>query len=69
MSAEMPDPAPENIDGAKIVKHRFHHGIDWQVNISHLVVGVAVIAAVLFLWSRLDEDDEEGAGGGRVAVD
>lgn len=55
----MQDPPAENIDGEKIVHHRFDHGIDWSVNVSHILIAVAVIAAVLYLRQQLDSDDDE----------
>jgi len=67
MSAEMPDPAPENIDGAKTVSysHKIHHKVNW----GYVVLGLGLIALVLLAYSWYGEDDEEGAGGGRVVVD
>jgi hypothetical protein len=57
--ASMPDPVPENIDGSKAVtySHEVHHQINW----GYVAVGLAVIAALLFLRERLD-GDEESAG-------
>jgi len=59
----MADPLPENIDGQKAVSysHEVHHRVNW----GYVAVGVAVVAAVLFLRSRLDEDEggTDGIGG------
>lgn len=58
MSADMADPLPENIDGSKAVSysHEVHHKINW----GYVAVGLAAIAALLFLRERLDGDEEGG---------
>jgi hypothetical protein len=48
----MIDPLRENIDGEKLVHHRFKHGVDWRVNVSHLLVGAAVLVALAYLYRR-----------------
>ena len=47
--SEMADPVPENISGEKTVaySHEIHHSINW----GYVVIGVAVIAALLWLRS------------------
>jgi len=57
----MSDPLPENIEGQKVVTHRFDHGIDWSVNVSHLLVGLAVLALLAHLHRRRTPDDRHGA--------
>jgi hypothetical protein len=62
----MADPAPENIEGQKVVTHRFDHGIDWEVNVSHLLIAVAVLAFVFYLHRRRagsTADEQDGALG------
>jgi len=55
----MIDPPRENIDGEKIVHHRFDHGVDWQVNVSHVLLAVVLLAlAVVYLRGRNGSDDE-----------
>lgn len=59
----MADPKPENIDGEKIVHHRFDHGIDWSVNVSHVLLALAVLAALAYLYRRReDSEDSELVG-------
>ena len=52
MSGDLPDPAPENIDGAKTVaySHEVHHQIPW----GHVALGAAVIVVVAFVWVNFD---------------
>ena len=55
--SEMADPVPENISGEKTVaySHEIHHSINW----GYVVIGVAVIAALLWLRSAdLGSDDD-----------
>lgn len=59
----MVDPPRENIDGEKIVHHRFDHGIDWQVNVSHVLLAAAALAAIWYLSKRSSSDDEDGTPG------
>lgn len=57
MGSEMADPVPENISGEKTVaySHEIHHSINW----GYVVIGVAVIAALLWLRSAdLGSDDD-----------
>jgi hypothetical protein len=63
MSDQMTDPLPENIDGKKIVtyENKIHHNIHW----GYVAVGLAVIAALLFLRERLDGDEENTGDVGR----
>lgn len=61
----MVDPPRENIEGEKIVHHRFDHGIDWSVNVSHVLIALAVLALLLYLKRQSDaRDDEDGAPAG-----
>jgi len=61
----MVDPPRENIDGEKIVHHRFDHGIDWQVNVSHVLLALVVLAlAVVYLKGRDSSDDDSPNSGG-----
>jgi hypothetical protein len=55
----MADPAPENIEGSKIVTHKFDHGINWEINLSHVFLAVAILAALWFLSDRLGGDDQD----------
>ena len=55
--SEMADPVPENISGEKTVaySHEIHHSVNW----GYVVIGVAVIAALLWLRSAdLGSDDD-----------
>ena len=55
--SEMADPVPENISGEKTVaySHEIHHSVNW----GYVVIGVAVIAALLWLRSAdLGGDDD-----------
>lgn len=65
MKDPMADPLPENIDGQKVVTHRFDHGIDWKVNVSHLIVAIVVVAVLLWLkpWAEPDATDADREGG------
>jgi hypothetical protein len=56
----MSDPLPENIEGQKVVTHRFDHGIDWSVNVSHLLLAVAVLAVAWIVYRQRASDDREG---------
>lgn len=68
----MADPAPENIDGQKVVSHTFDHQMIHQVNWSHVALAVVALIVVYVLFLRGDgaefENDEESnapaAGGG-----
>lgn len=60
----MVDPPRENITGEKVVHHRFDHGIDWSVNVSHLLVALAVLAVLLYLKPWSNSDDEDATPGG-----
>jgi len=55
--ASLPDPPAENVDGSKAVtySHEVHHQINW----GYVVIGLAVIAALLFLRDRVDGDENE----------
>jgi len=57
--ASLPEPPAENIDGSKAVSysHEVHHKVNW----GYIAIGLAVIAALLFLRDRVD-GDEDGAG-------
>jgi hypothetical protein len=59
MSGDLPDPAPENIDGAKTVQysHEVHHRVNW----GYVALGVAVLAVLLYLRNNVDlgGDDEQ----------
>nr|WP_011091114.1 hypothetical protein [Halorubrum saccharovorum]AAO15413.1 orfA [Halorubrum saccharovorum] len=64
MSGDLPDPAPENIDGAKTVQysHEIHHRINW----GYVALGVAAILVVAYVWANVDlsgEDEEASLGG------
>jgi len=52
----MDDPLPENIEGAKRVTHRVEHSVNW----GHVMLGLAVVAVVLYLSGG---DSSEGDGG------
>jgi hypothetical protein len=56
--SEMADPVPENISGEKTVaySHEIHHSINW----GYVVIGVAVIAALLWLRSADLGSDDDG---------
>ena len=55
----MVDPPRENIDGEKIVHHRFDHGVDWEVNISHVLLAlVALVVVAVYLKGRDSSDDD-----------
>lgn len=54
----MVDPPRENIDGEKIVHHRFDHGIDWRVNVSHVLIVVAAVALLIYLYRRSDDPED-----------
>lgn len=64
----MQDPPRENIDGEKIVHHRFDHGIDWSVNVSHVLIALAALAVLVYLARRSDDRDDEDATAGGVGV-
>ena len=53
----LPQPPAENVDGSKAVtySHEVHHQINW----GYVVIGLAVIAALLFLRDRVDGDENE----------
>jgi hypothetical protein len=55
--ASLPQPPAENVDGSKAVtySHEVHHQINW----GYVVIGLAVIAALLFLRDRVDGDENE----------
>jgi len=57
--ASLPEPPAENVDGSKAVtySHEVHHQINW----GYVVIGLAVIAALLFLRDRVNSD-ENGVG-------
>jgi hypothetical protein len=59
MSDDLPDPAPENIDGSKVVQysHEVHHRVNW----GYVALGLAVIAVLLFVRENVDlsSDDEQ----------
>lgn len=63
MSDDLPDPAPENIDGSKSVSYSniIHHEIPW----GQVVLGIAVVVVVLFVWVNFDlgggSEGQEGA--------
>jgi hypothetical protein len=62
----MTDPLPENIEGQKVVTHRFDHGIDWQVNVSHVLLAVVAVAVVFVVYKNRDpseESEQDGLGG------
>jgi hypothetical protein len=65
----MADPLRQNIDGEKIVHHRFDHGVDWQVNVSHLLAAIGVALLILYLkpWNGAN-NQEEGPEDGGVAT-
>ena len=63
MSADMADPLPENIDGAKSVaySHEIHHQVNW----GYLALGIAAILVVAYIWSNVDlggDDQQDGIG-------
>lgn len=62
----MADPLPENIEGEKIVTHRFDHGIDWKVNVSHVILAAILVGLVLWLkpWNHPNSEDNSGESGG-----
>jgi len=60
MDQVMSDPLPENIEGQKVVTHRFDHGIDWSVNVSHLLLAAAVLAVAWIAYRQRTPDDREG---------
>lgn len=57
----MVDPPRENITGEKVVQHRFDHGIDWSVNVSHMLIAIAVVVFLLYAkpWSDDTRDPDE----------
>lgn len=57
----MPDPPAENIMGEKKVVHHFRHGIDWKVNVSHVLAGVAVLVAAYWLFWSGDSDSSSSS--------
>lgn len=59
----MVDPPRENIDGEKIVHHRFDHGVDWEVNVSHVLLALVVLAlAVIYLKGGEGSGDDDDGG-------
>jgi hypothetical protein len=59
----MTDPLPENIEGQKVVTHRFDHGIDWQVNVSHVLLAVVAVAVVFVVYKNRDGENSQEEGG------
>ena len=59
--SEMADPVPENISGEKTVaySHEIHHSVNW----GYVVIGVAVILVLGYVWANVDlgDDDEQRA--------
>jgi len=41
---------PSNVDG-QVVEKRVHR-VDWKVNVSHIMLAVAVAGVVYWLWSK-----------------
>jgi|JXWS01.1.fsa_nt_gb hypothetical protein len=55
MSADM-QPMPENIDGSVSYSHEIHHKINW----GYVSIGIAVIAALLFLREKSTQTEDKG---------
>jgi hypothetical protein len=57
--ASLPEPPAENIDGSKAVSysHEVHHKVNW----GYIAIGLAVIAAIAYLYDRADDDRPAGA--------
>jgi hypothetical protein len=49
-------PYPENIDGSVSYSHEIHHKINW----GYVVIGVGVIAVVLFLREKTTKSEDNG---------
>ena len=60
MSGDLPDPAPENINGAKTVEysHEIHHRVNW----GYVALGIAALAVLLYLRENVDPGDDEQPG-------
>jgi hypothetical protein len=58
----MADPAPENIDGRKIVSHSFEHQMVHQVNWSHVALAVLGLVVIYVLLGRRGDGDLEDDG-------
>jgi hypothetical protein len=60
----MADPPQENITGEKKVIHHFTNGIDWKVNVSHLLLAMGLVVGLYLLHKNtsLFEDDPGGEG-------
>jgi len=60
MSGDLPDPAPENINGAKTVEysHEIHHRVNW----GYVALGIAALAVLLYLRENVDLGDDEQSG-------
>ncbi|MUW15736.1 hypothetical protein GJ633_14725 [Halorubrum sp. CBA1125] len=61
--SDLPDPQPENIDGAKTVEysHEIHHRVNW----GYVALAVAGIAVLLVIHQNVDlgGDESEETGG------
>jgi hypothetical protein len=47
---------PENIDGSVSYSHEIHHQINW----GYVSIGIAVIAALLFLREKSTQTEDNG---------
>jgi hypothetical protein len=54
----MQDPNPERIEGQKIVKHQFDHGIDYKINLSHVMLVGLLLVGVYFYQTRIASDSK-----------
>ena len=48
----------ERIEGQKIVKHQFDHGIDYKSNISHVMLVGLLLVGVYFYQTRIASDSK-----------
>lgn len=54
----MQDPTPERIEGQKIVKHQFDHGIDYKINLSHVMLVGLLLVGIYFYQTRIASDSK-----------
>jgi hypothetical protein len=54
----MQDPYRSEIEGQKIVTHEFNHGIDYQINLSHVLLAIGIVVAIYVYKTRLTSSDD-----------
>lgn len=65
----MQDPYKSAIQGEKRVVHRFDHGIDVSINLSHVLLAIAVIAGIYYYKTRVSGSNSDDTDTPKNVID